>query len=626
MSSRESGNDYSDLIPEIVPGFDKNSWEHELVNKITDLFSQHKLKGLLGEEVTYLLKKMYYQSHGEKLKKINNKDLARALVHIYDSDLLSNREVGRTVIEYFARKLKVKKPSRFVAGRNSAIQFVRSCNLPEELAGQPSISSRYPFVDIHANYKVPNLAEFQDEIKQRLLRFLDRRHQELSCIMSLPTGAGKTRTVVESIHEWIKRATEENQDKALYDLVIWVAQTDELCEQAVQEFKQLWDGKRQEQPTRICRLWGRSNWDTQENRQEIVNSINHNDSNVIIITTNLTLKNIVANPSNNFSHTILDNLDLLVIDEAHHAGAKTYQYVIDVIKGKDAMPVKNEQGNKNLPSINIQHKCKFIGITATPFRSGEDNPTETLQQIFHELVYPLNTLKKSEYGNDADQLYRYLQKKRILAKEKWEELETECKFQFNYQEIKQGNQLIDNESMKNVYEKEMQKFIDSKDKSNRKITIVDRIVNIVKDNKDAQVLYFGVSVNDARLVSMLLRIEGISAQSIDAKTNPKVRERAINDFREGKIRVLCNCKVLTTGFDAPLITHIILGWQTSSDVLLNQMIGRGLRGVEFGGTPLCHIIQVKDDLDLKGTGGWKPRSLRGYFDMWKKGPKTQVSD
>ncbi len=180
--------------------------------------------------------------------------------------------------------------------------------------------------------------------------------------------------------------------------------------------------------------------------------------------------------------------------------------------------------------------------------------------------------------------------------------------------------------MKNVYEKEMQKFIDSKDKSNRKITIVDRIVNIVKDNKDAQILYFGVSVNDARLVSMLLRIEGIPAQSIDAKTNPKVRERAINDFREGKIRVLCNCKVLTTGFDAPLITHIILGWQTSSDVLLNQMIGRGLRGVEFGGTPLCHIIQVKDDLDLKGTGGWKPRSLRGYFDMWKKGPKTQVSD
>ncbi len=52
--------------------------------------------------------------------------------------------------------------------------------------------------------------------------------------MSLPTGGGKTRVTVEASVKLV--LTPESESRS----VVWVAQTDELCEQAVQAFRQVW--------------------------------------------------------------------------------------------------------------------------------------------------------------------------------------------------------------------------------------------------------------------------------------------------------------------------------------------------------------------------------------------------
>ena len=81
----------------------------------------------------------------------------------------------------------------------------------------------------------------------------------------------------------------------------------------------------------------------------------------------------------------------------------------------------------------------------------------------------------------------------------------------------------------------------------------------------------------------------------DAAGWSEERRRVVADFKTGLLRVLCNCEVLTTGFDAPRVTHVVMARPTVSRVLYEQMVGRGLRGPVFGGTEECTIIDCEDN-------------------------------
>ena len=132
------------------------------------------------------------------------------------------------------------------------------------------------------------------------------------------------------------------------------------------------------------------------------------------------------------------------------------------------------------------------------------------------------------------------------------------------------------------------------------------------------VLYFGLSVNDAKLMSLLLNRRGIKASHVSGVTDMQTRDKIIAEFRDKKIQVLCNCKVLTIGFDAPKITHVVLGWMTDSRVLYNQMIGRGLRGQRFNGTDVCEIIQVKDHVIDRHGNPIENLAPEEYINEWSK--------
>jgi hypothetical protein len=69
----------------------------------------------------------------------------------------------------------------------------------------------------------------------------------------------------------------------------------------------------------------------------------------------------------------------------------------------------------------------------------------------------------------------------------------------------------------------------------------------------------------------------------------------ISSFVKGEVQVLCNCEVLTTGFDDPSITDVFIARATVSKVLYEQMIGRGIRGKAFGGTEKCTVHFCEDN-------------------------------
>ncbi|MDQ3010734.1 MAG: HNH endonuclease, partial [Acidobacteriota bacterium] len=72
-------------------------------------------------------------------------------------------------------------------------------------------------------------------------------------------------------------------------------------------------------------------------------------------------------------------------------------------------------------------------------------------------------------------------------------------------------------------------------------------------------------------------------------------KQALDAFRRDELDVLINVRMLTEGTDVPDIRTVFLTRQTTSGILLTQMIGRALRGPKFGGTAEAHIVSFFDN-------------------------------
>jgi superfamily II DNA or RNA helicase len=113
---------------------------------------------------------------------------------------------------------------------------------------------------------------------------------------------------------------------------------------------------------------------------------------------------------------------------------------------------------------------------------------------------------------------------------------------------------------------------------------------------DWPILFFGCSVEHASAMAVLLRRSGRSAAVVTGATRRATRRHLIEEFRAGRLQVLSNYGVLTTGFDAPKIRAVVIARPTTSVVLYEQMIGRGMRGPLNGGTEECLLIDLKDNI------------------------------
>ena len=263
------------------------------------------------------------------------------------------------------------------------------------------------------------------------------------------------------------------------------------------------------------------------------------------------------------------NLFLLVIDEAHRAGSPTYKKIIE----------------------NLSEQNDFLsvaGLTATPFRTEYlDNPdsgTESLKEIFKNLILPEKTL-----GSDLSKIKKELYNREYLARLKKVKVDTHMNIKLK----ETDKNFISAEDVEVTSQLDM-KLQSRVDRTKRRMIILDAIKEQVRKSPSGKFLYFGPTVKDVRLMTLLLRKCGYSADYVIGGRRLATRRKIIDDFKKGKLQFLCNCEVLTTGFDEPKITHLIMARPTVSQVLYEQMIGRGLRGIKFGGTDSCKILSCED--------------------------------
>jgi DNA repair protein RadD len=349
--------------------------------------------------------------------------------------------------------------------------------------------------------------------------------------MTLPTGAGKTRVAVESIRDLLTRRYDVSGRITSQAAVLWLAHTEELCEQAHACFRQVWTNSENVCPLLLIRFWGHYTRDMVKHGAVLQGILSRP---TVLISTPQRIVNLLddrVEGGESVIEGLRKSLGVLLIDEAHRAAAPSYRRIL-----RDLLP--SEQA------------VSVAGLTATPFRMeyDKDNPekgTRELVEIFHDIIEPIRTL-----GDDPGERLKELQEREILAR-------PECRTIDTHTIVR----VIDFSEDGFVSEEEMER-VDrgmalATDKTQRRLAILEHLSPLAKEQANS-ILYFGPSVRDAECMAFLLRREHVPAAVITGNTRDVTRRQLVTEFKQGKIRVLCNCEVLTTGFDAPRATHIVV--------------------------------------------------------------------
>lgn len=92
-----------------------------------------------------------------------------------------------------------------------------------------------------------------------------------------------------------------------------------------------------------------------------------------------------------------------------------------------------------------------------------------------------------------------------------------------------------------------------------------------------QTVVYCCSVKHSQKTAEIFNDAGIKAVHFDGSTPKNERKQIVNDFRDGKFKVLVNCDLISMGFDMPDIGCVMLLRPTQSASLYIQQSGRALR-------------------------------------------------
>lgn len=490
--------------------------------------------------------------------------LPHSLLHVletrgedYSEDVLARSALavfGIDVLKEFCAELEERglNPPAAWSGSRAAVAFVTGLGFPLDFAGFEA-AKRRPTVIVDGQTMLPPMHAFQSAIASNARAVLMRdRHSR--GLLSMPTGAGKTRVAVQSIIDTVAAGH-------LGGPILWIAQSDELCEQAVTTWSYVWRAIGPSRRLAISRLWASNE----------ASAVSGGELHVVVATIDK-LAYCIAD----MDYEWLTRCTAVVIDEAHGSVAPKYTKVLDWLglgRGRE--------------------RCPLLGLTATPFRGTSESETRSLVNRYggHRL----------DHGVFVGDPYLELQQQGVLAGVAHRILEG-ATVDLSQDELAQLRQT-------RLIPKAVEERIGSDNRRNGVL-----LQSIRELPKDWTVLLFAPSVESAQTLAALLTLEGLPAAAISAMTEPAARRHYVEEFRAGRLRVLTNYNVLTQGFDAPAVRAVYVARPTYSPNLYQQMIGRGLRGPLNGGKEQCLIVNVADNVSEYG----ERLAFYDFEYLWKK--------
>lgn len=464
---------------------------------------------------------------------------------------------------YMRRPLADKK---WHSGKRWATDFIEAAGFPKILAGIATdrTETKSSVEYFEPKRRVPPLVEYQIEIKEKLLNILKNQEDKTRCMISLPTGGGKTRVAVEAFLEWMQYKFDENK------FMIWIAQSEELCEQCISCIEELWKDTEFILPLKVYRYFSKYNFPEDEEL----------NGGVIIAGINKLYYNI---DDERISH-ILENTGAMIIDEAHRATTSMYDELLNKAK------------------IATREKLfPICGLSATPGRNTiiDDNEVNKLVDMFQmNLITPEFSGKKQYQRNPI----AYFKEHQYLSRVNHIVINSGLEYKMTEEEIKELEE-------RNEYAQSFLKVL-AKD-TKRNLFIIKRLLKI---KKGQPTLIYACTVEHAVFLSAIMNTLGRKSSSISSDTNKTERRIIINEFKKGKIEFLFNYGVLTTGFDAPKTQNIVICRPINSNILYEQIIGRGVRGIKFGGTEECDVIDFSDNIHNFG----EQKAFMRFKEYWDK--------
>ena len=226
---------------------------------------------------------------------------------------------------------------------------------------------------------------------------------------------------------------------------------------------------------------------------------------------------------------------IIVIDEAHHALAKTYKEMWE-----------------RFPN------AKFLGLTATPCRLNGKGFTDLFDVLVQSWSVP-----------------EFISKGRLAT--------------YDFVSIKSDGvtqRLIDSLQKRGAdgdyQNKEMDMLL------NKKPSIERLYRSLEEFGKDRKGIVYAINISHAQKITKLYQEHGIKAIAIDSKTPTTERQQDVEAFKKGDIQVLVNVDIFSEGFDCPDVEFVQLARPTLSLAKYLQMVGRGLRVAK--GKKNCVII------------------------------------
>lgn len=225
----------------------------------------------------------------------------------------------------------------------------------------------------------------------------------------------------------------------------------------------------------------------------------------------------------------------------------------------------------------------LLGLTATPTASTES------KKMWLSKIFPQSTISQVTLEE--------LMRDNILSKPQFKKINTNIKAFFKEGEF---------QKWMNSYNDLPQKIIkDLAENEERNKIIADNYV----ENQDeyGKTIIFTDRWYQCVTLCKFLRNRGVKAdvmftmvdKSLGSAGTAQRNLDVLEKFKTGDLDVLINVKMLTEGTDVPDAQTVFLTRQTTSQILLTQMIGRALRGSKFGGTDTANIVSFVDDWDYE---------------------------
>ena len=337
----------------------------------------------------------------------------------------------------------------------------------------------------------------QEAVKTVFEEFKKKTRRQL---ISLPTGTGKT-MILAAI------AKEKNQKTLV------LAHTEELIQQIKEDFLAYWP----DVDIGICKA-----------------ERNQLDHKIVIGSVQTCSK------SSRLKQLKKKGFRILLIDEAHHSAATTYQKIIALLGfGK----------NKNK---------LLVGVTATPERSDKKG----LSDIFDKIVFSRSIESMIQQGHLVQVHGRKILTSITLDNVKTHHGDFESSSLAHAVNIPERNRLI-----------------------------VDKYIEHAIGRK---AIAFCVNVKHCQELAADFNQQGISAAAVWGSMEKDERASILQRFKNNEIQLLTSCGILTEGYNERSVSCIIMARPTKSKPLYTQCVGRGLR--LFPGKVDCLVLDFSDTM------------------------------